>query len=97
VLVTRHNLPPELSAIEQERRSGRRAAMTALADTLWSAANGRGRTPRTLAPAIAAYLSPHFTAAVTDDAGQDWRQAADEAKTAIERLVHHGLTGPASE
>jgi AcrR family transcriptional regulator len=90
-LATRHHLPPGLSAIEQQRRRGRRAVMTALADTLWSAANGPGRPPRTLAPAVAAYLSPHFTAAVTDDAGQDWRQAADEANTAIERLMRHEL------
>src|SRR5258707_6069057 len=91
-LATRHALPPELSAIEEERRHGRREVMAALAATLWSAAGGPGRTPQTAKTAISVHLSPHFTAAVKDDAGHDWQRAARLAMSAIEATVLHALS-----
>ncbi len=91
-LATRHDLPPELSAIEEERRHGRREVMAALAATLWSAAGGPGRTPQTAKTAISVHLSPHFTAAVKDDAGHDWQRAARLAMSAIEATVLHELS-----
>jgi AcrR family transcriptional regulator len=82
-LTTRRNLPPALSAVEQQRRRGQREVMNGLAKTLWSAANGVGRPPQPLVSAVAAYLGPHFTAAVRDDASRDWRHAAAMAESAI--------------
>jgi AcrR family transcriptional regulator len=90
-LATRHDLPPELSAIEEERRRGRREVMAALAATLWSAASGPGRSPQAVRTAVSVHLSPHFTAAVKDDAGHDWQRAARLATSAIEATVLHEL------
>src|SRR5258707_14696243 len=90
-LATRHDLPPELSAIEEERRHGRREVMAALAATLWSAAGGPGRTPQTAKTAISAHLSPHFTPAVKADAGHDCQRAARRAMSAIRASVRHEL------
>lgn len=86
-LSTRYDLPPELSAIEEQRRGARREVMTALAMTLWSAASGHGRCPQTVKTAVCIHLSPHFTAAVKDDSGQGWQQAAGLARSAIEAAV----------
>lgn len=91
-LATRHDLPPELSAIEQERRRARREVMTALATTLWSAAGGPGRPPQTVKTAVYIHFSPCFTAAVKDDAGHDWQRAARLAMSAIEATVLHELS-----
>jgi AcrR family transcriptional regulator len=91
-LATRHDLPPELSAIEQERRRARREVMTALATTLWSAASGPGRPPQTVKTVVYIHLSPYFTAAVKDDAGHDWQRAARLAMSAIEATVLHELS-----
>ena len=90
-LATRHDLPPELSAIEEERRRARGEVMAAVAMTLWSAASGHGRPPQAVRTAVHIHLSPHFTAAVTDDAGHDWQQAATLAMAAIEATVLHEL------
>jgi AcrR family transcriptional regulator len=86
-LATRHDLPPELSAIEEQRRGARREVMTALAMTLWSAASGHGRCPQSVNTVVCVHLSPHFTAAVKDDSGQDWQRAAGLARSAIEAAV----------
>jgi AcrR family transcriptional regulator len=91
-LATRHDLPPVLSAVEEDRRRARRQVMTALAATLWSAASGPGRPPQTVKTAVYVHLSPHFTAAVKDDAGRDWQQAARLAMSAIEATVLHELS-----
>jgi len=90
-LATRHGLPPELSAVEEERRRGRRKVMAALATTLWSAVSGPGRTPQAVKTAVSVHLSPHFTAAVKD-AGHDWQRAARLAMSAIEATVLHELS-----
>jgi hypothetical protein len=66
--------------------------MAALAATLWSAASGPGRSPQTVKTAVYTHLSPHFTAAVKEDAGHDWQQAARLAKSAIEAAVLHELS-----
>jgi AcrR family transcriptional regulator len=86
-LATRHDLPPLLVSVEAERRRGRQATMIELAKTVWSGAGGRGKCPKTVTTAVCSSLSPHFTAAVTDDAGCDWRQAATLAEAAIETAV----------
>ena len=89
-LATRRDLPPGLSAIEEERRRGRREAMATLAATLWSAASRPGRPPQVVKTAVAVHLSPHFTAAVKD-AGYDWPRAARLALSAIETTMRHEL------
>jgi AcrR family transcriptional regulator len=86
-LVTRHDLPPELSAVENQRRAGRQQLMSALATTLWSAAGGQGRCPQQVQTAVRVHLSPHFTAAVTSDSDHDWQLASELARSAIELAV----------
>lgn len=90
-LTTRRDLPPELLAIERERRRLRREVIATLATTLWSAAGGPGRSSQTVQTAVSVHLSPHFTAAVKD-AGQDWRRAARLAALAIEAAVVRELS-----
>lgn len=82
-LVSRPDLPLELAAVEHRRRTEFREAMSQTAQTLWTAAGGRGRPPRTLNGAVSAHLSPHFTAALMIDAGEAWNVAADLAFAAI--------------
>lgn len=90
-LATRHDLPPGLSALEEERRRGRGQVMTALAAALWPAAGGPGRSPQAVKTAVSVHLSPHFTAAVKD-AGHDWQRAARLAMSAIETTVLRELS-----
>ena len=77
-LATRHDLPPELSAIEQERRRARREVMTALATTLWSAAGGpagllrQSRPPSTSTSARASPPRSRTMPATTGSVQPDW-------------------------
>jgi AcrR family transcriptional regulator len=82
-LTTRRDLVPDLAAVEQRRRRARRGAMTRIADTLWSAAGGSGRTPARVVAAVGAHLSAHFTAAVTTDVDSTATVAAELAEAAI--------------
>ena len=82
-LSSRPDLPPELAATERKRRRRFRAAMTHIADELWQATGGTGKTPAPLVAAVSAHLSAHFTAAVMTDAGQNWQLASDLACRAI--------------
>lgn len=90
-LTTRRDLPAELADVEEQRKQARRIAMTRLAGTVWSGAGGKGRTPAVVTTAVAAHLSPHFTAAVVGDARGDWRDAAALAADAIEVAVDSQL------
>lgn len=92
-LTTRRDLPGELASMEERRRLARRAAMNRLAGDLWKAAGGDGPTPAAVADSVGAHLSVHFTAAVTTDAGQDWKRAAGLAFAAIAASVEAGLAG----
>jgi AcrR family transcriptional regulator len=82
-LASRPDLPPDLRAIEDQRRSAFREATAEIAQTLWTAAGRRGRAPRAIKGAVTAHLSPHFTAALMIDAGEPWNAAADLAYAAI--------------
>jgi AcrR family transcriptional regulator len=86
-LTTRRDLPAELEEVERNRRRARRTAMTRLSATLWAGAGGAGRPPADVTTAVAAHLSPHFTAAVVSDARGDWEDAAALATAAIEAAV----------
>ncbi len=86
-LTTRADLPSELAAAERQRRAARRAGMSRIADTAWRAAGRRGRAPKEITATVLAHLSAHFTAAVLDDAGANWRLAADLAYDAIATAV----------
>jgi len=65
--------------------------MNRLAGDLWKAAGGAGPAPPAVADSVGAHLSVHFTAAVTTDAGQDWKRAAGLAFAAIAASVEAGL------
>ena len=90
-LTTRRDLPGELAAMEERRRRARRAAMNRLSADLWKAAGGKGPTPAGVADSVGAHLSVHFTAAVTADAGQDWKRAASLAFASIVSSVETSL------
>ncbi len=89
-LLHRTDLPPELDAVEHSRRALRRETMHRVAGRLFRASGGTGRTPAHLAATVAAHLSPRFTAAVLEDAGQTWRTAADLSYAAIHQAVTTG-------
>jgi AcrR family transcriptional regulator len=90
-LTARRDLTGELAAVEARRKQAYRVTMSRLAQTLWSAAGGIGSPPTAVPAAMAAHLSAHFTAAVTNDAGEDWRRAAELAQTAITAVVQASL------
>ncbi|CAN5555888.1 hypothetical protein BH09ACT7_BH09ACT7_44920 [soil metagenome] len=89
-LASRTDLPPDLAAVEERRRSAFRDAMTEIAQTLWTASGHRGRAPRAVNGTVTAHLSPHFTAALMIDAGESWNTAADLAYAAILAAVERG-------
>jgi AcrR family transcriptional regulator len=82
-LMHRAGLPPELAAVENDRRTRRRKAMVRIAQTLWRESGGVGPAPKVLVATVAAHLSARFTAAVVDEGGQSWQMAADIAFDAI--------------
>jgi AcrR family transcriptional regulator len=82
-LTTRTDLPPELAAVERQRKAARRAGMTRIAETAWRAAGHRGAPPKEVTATVLAHLSAHFTAAVLADAGANWRLASELAAGAI--------------
>lgn len=82
-LMHRAELPPELAAVENDRRTRRRKAMASIAQTLWRKNGGVGPAPKVLVATVAAHLSARFTAAVVDEGGQSWQMAADLAFDAI--------------
>lgn len=94
-LITRRDLPSELAAVEARRKEGMMATMSQLASTLWTAADGVGPPPVPVTAAVASHLSVHFTVAVTNEAGGDWRLAADLAATAICAIVRASLDATA--
>lgn len=90
-LASRADLPPDLAAAETRRLREFRGAMSDIAQTLWRSAGADGIPPQTLTSTIAAHLSPHFTAAVIVDTGEDWQSAAAMACTAIEVALDHEI------
>jgi AcrR family transcriptional regulator len=90
-LASRPDLPADLAAVEGRRRSEFSAAAADIAGTLWSAAGGRGRTPRDLVRVVSAHLSPFFTAATVIDTNQSWQTAAELAYGAISAAVAAAL------
>ncbi|MCK9929925.1 hypothetical protein MXD62_22635 [Frankia sp. Mgl5] len=87
-LTSRSDLPPDLAAAEQRRRLERRNAMARIASTVWHAAGHDGNPPDPLVAAVGARLSPHFTAAVMTDVGQQWQTTAELAYAAIIATLH---------
>jgi AcrR family transcriptional regulator len=92
-LTSRSDLPPEIAAVEKRRRARRREAMARIARKLWHEAGGEGSPPVTFVAGVSAHLSPRFTAAVTTDAGQPWKVAADLADSSIEALLATMISG----
>lgn len=95
-LASRADLPPELAAAEQRRLQEFRGAMSDIARTLWRSAGAHEDPPQTLRTTVMAHLSPHFTAALTVDTGENWQSAAELAYAAIEGALDyetklHGL------
>lgn len=90
-LASRRDLPPDLAAAERRRLAEFRGATNDIATTLWHSAGGGGKPPQALASTITAHLSPHFTAALTVDAGAGWQSAATLAHAAIQAAVDHEL------
>jgi AcrR family transcriptional regulator len=82
-LASRTDLPPDLAAVERRRRAEFAIAVAGIADTLWSASGGRGRTPGALTSVVSVHLSPFFTAATTIDTGRSWQASAELAHSAI--------------
>lgn len=82
-LASRTDLAPDLVDVENRRRHEFRAAAAQIASTLWTALGADGPVPHVLDNAVAAHLSPFFTAATTIDADHDWQTAADLAYAAI--------------
>ena len=89
-LASRRDLPPDLASAERRRRHEFGAAMADIARTAWSATGHRGAPPKGLGSTISAHLSPHFTAALTIDAGERWEAAADLAYAAILTALERG-------
>lgn len=86
-LTSRTDLPPDLAATERKRRRNIRTTMVEIARVLWRASGGDGEPPEELGTAVAAHLSPHFTAAVVTDVGRDWQLASELAFDAIMSVV----------
>ncbi|WP_217155482.1 TetR/AcrR family transcriptional regulator [[Mycobacterium] fortunisiensis] len=82
-LSSRRDLSPELAAVEVNRLGEFRAAMTDIAQVLWTSTGHAGQVPAELHATVCAHLSPYFTAALLIDAGQTWSAAADLAYGAI--------------
>lgn len=90
-LATREDLAPELLAAEGFRRQEFRAVANDVTVTLWSASQGRGAPPASLATTVTLHLSPFFTAAARIDAEQDWDAAAEAAYVAISTALSAAL------
>jgi AcrR family transcriptional regulator len=86
-LTSRTDLPAEIAAVEERRRSRRDQAMARIAHKLWREAGGRGDPPALVVVGVGALLSARFTSAVTNDVGQPWSMAADLAYAAISDLL----------
>lgn len=82
-LASRNDLPPDLAAAERRRLHEFREAMADITQTLWLSEGSGGDPPPNLKATITAHLSPHFTAALTVDAGHDWQSAGELAYDAI--------------
>ena len=82
-LASRRDLSPDLATVAAKRLREFRAAMTDISQTLWRATGRDDRPPQLLHANVCAHLSPHFTAALTIDAGQTWSTAADLAYGAV--------------
>lgn len=82
-LASRQDLSPELRAVEAKRLNEYRAAMAEISAALWRGAGRDGGPPHSLQATVCAHLSPHFTAALTIDTGENWQAAADLAFSAI--------------
>lgn len=82
-LASRTDLAPELRAVEKGRRREFRAAMSVIAETLWTACGNAGPAPAELFKTVSAHLSPFFTAALAIDTSQSWRVAGEISYHAI--------------
>jgi AcrR family transcriptional regulator len=93
-LMHRAELPPELAAVENDRRKRRRKAMARIAQTLWQETGGVGPAPKVLVATVASHLSARFTAAVVEEGGQSWQVAADVAFDAIHAALLRPMHKP---
>jgi AcrR family transcriptional regulator len=92
-LTSRTDLPPEIAAVEERRRTRRHEAMARIAGKLWREAGGGGDPPPIVVATVGAHLSARFTAAVLHDVGQSWRTAADLAYAAIADVLERECGG----
>jgi AcrR family transcriptional regulator len=91
-LTSRTDLPAEIAAVEERRRTRRRQAMVRIAHRLWKEVGGDGDAPAPVVAGVGAHLSPRFTAAVIHDVGQSWQVAAELAHAAISDLLVRGAS-----
>jgi AcrR family transcriptional regulator len=85
-LMTGRDLGPQLSAVAEELAEQRRKHQQAIADILWEAGGHGGPTPDEFRATVLAHLSPFFTMAVHDEAG-DQALAAHLAEIAILAMI----------
>jgi AcrR family transcriptional regulator len=95
-LLHRRDLPPELEAVEHDRRVRRRRAMDHLAAELHRLAGGSGPPPPELSATVATFLSARFTAAVVQDAEGSWTVASQLAYEAIAAAIERATPMPPS-
>jgi hypothetical protein len=82
-LSSKSDLPLELVETERSRRESYHGHAVTIGTTLWRARGGGGVPPAGLVAAVAAHISPYFTAAVTIEGGESWHAASTLAFEAI--------------
>jgi AcrR family transcriptional regulator len=82
-LSSKSDLPLELVETERSRRESYHGHAVTISTTLWRARGGGGVPPAGLVAAVAAHISPYFTAAVTIEGGESWHAASMLAFEAI--------------
>jgi AcrR family transcriptional regulator len=82
-LSSKSDLPLELVETERNRRASYHRHAVTISTTLWQARGGSGGPPTGLDSAVAAHISPYFTAAVTIEGGESWLTASTLAFEAI--------------
>lgn len=82
-LSSKSDLPLELIETERSRRASYHRHAVTISTTLWRARGGSGPPPTGLVSAVAAHISPYFTAAVTIEGGESWHAASTLAFEAI--------------
>ncbi len=94
-LSAKSELPQELLDTERSRRESYHRHAVTISSTLWRASGGSGIPTTTLISAVAAHISPYFTAAVTIEGGESWQAASTLAFEAIVAALElHLSTSP---